>query len=223
MSVVEIGVVTFDCYGTLIDWEGGAGSFLYALALQKGASRLAPGRVLRDHWERIQFEIIQGEYRSYKAVLRQSLERWCREQGYTFDEADGDALVGAMRSWQPFPDTRPSLQRAHATGLKLVIVSNTDRDILEHSIRHLDVPFDLLVTAEDAGAYKPSETIFRHALHQIGEPPERVLHVAFGFEYDIRTARRLGMRTAWINRHAEPAPGPERPDYEWRDLWGLSN
>jgi 2-haloacid dehalogenase len=223
MSASVIRVATFDCYGTLIDWEGGAGSFLYALALQKGDSRPEPGRVLRKRWEQIQFEIVQGEYQDYKSVLHQSLERWCREQQYAFDDADGVGLVRAMRSWQPFPETHPALLRAHKAGLKLAIVSNTDRDILDHSVRHMDLPFDLLVTAEDAGAYKPTDTIFRHALRQVGEPPERILHVAFGFKYDIGTAQRLGMRTAWVNRQAESHPGPERPDFQWRDLWGLAD
>ncbi len=223
MQHESIRVVTFDCYGTLIDWEGGAGAFLYALALQKGEPRLEPGLALRQRWEAIQFELLRGEYRKYKLILGESLRRWCRERHYAFHEADGIGLIRSMRSWQPFPDTRPALLRVHQAGLRLAIISNTDRDIVEHSLRHLDLPFDKVVTAEDAGAYKPSQEIFRHALRQIAEPPERVLHVAFGFKYDIATAQRLGMRTAWVNRHADPTPGPERPDYEWRDLWALAD
>jgi 2-haloalkanoic acid dehalogenase type II len=127
-----------------------------------------------------------------------------------------------MRSWQPFPDTRPALLRAHAAGLRLVILSNTDADIMAHSLRQLDLPFDDVITAEDVGAYKPDGAGFEYLLARLDEPPERVLHVAFGFKYDIAPARRHGLRTAWVNRHAEAAPGPERPDYVWRDLWGLA-
>ena len=222
MTTTDVRVATFDCYGTLIDWEGGVATFLSALALKHGDQRLEPGRALRERWEAIQFDIIQGPYRPYKEVLADSLRAWTTERGYPWDAADGDALVRAMRSWQPFPDTRPALIQAHAAGLRLVIISNTDNDIIAHSLRHLEVPFDDVVTAEECRAYKPSPVNFEHALARIGEPPERVLHVAFGFKYDIGPAQRRGCRTAWVNRHAEPMPDAARPDHVWRDLWGLA-
>ncbi len=104
-----------------------------------------------------------------------------------------------------------------------MIISNTDRDIIEHMLRHLRVPFDQVVTAEDCRAYKPSLAVFEQALNRIGVEPSRILHVAFGFRYDNGPARRMGMRTAWVNRHVEPQPDSEElaPDYVWRDLWGL--
>jgi 2-haloalkanoic acid dehalogenase type II len=219
---MKITTATFDCYGTLVDWEGGAASFLYERALRARDPELVPGRELRDRWEAIQFELVQGEYRRYNEILAESLRRFSEERGWPYDEADGKALVRAIRSWQPFPDTRPALRRVRELGIRLVIVSNTDRDILEHSLRQLEVPFDDFVTAEDVGAYKPDDRVFAHALEKIGEPPENVLHVAFGFKYDIPPAARAGMRTAWVNRRAEPPPGEERFDFEWRDLWGLS-
>jgi 2-haloacid dehalogenase len=221
MSEQPIRVATFDCYGTLIDWEGGAAAFLYDLALRRGDPNPEPGWALCERWEAIQFGLVQGPYQPYKAILAESLERWCAERGYAWDDAEGAALVRAMRSWQPFPDTRPALARAKEAGLRLVIISNTDRDIIAHSLRHLELPFDDVVTAEDCGSYKPSPNNFERTLDRIGEPPDRVLHVAFGFKYDIGPAQRLGFRTAWVNRHAEPAPGSERPDHVWRDLWGL--
>ena len=218
----DVRVATFDCYGTLVDWEGGAGGFLYDLALRHGETSLEPGQTFRDRWEAIQFEVIQGPYRPYRDVLAESLRRWMEERGYPWRDQEGTALVRSMRSWQPFPDTRPALRQAKDAGLRLVIISNTDRDIIEHTLRHLDVPFDAIVTAEDCQAYKPASAPFEQALGRIGEPPQHVLHVAFGFKYDIGPAQALGCRTAWVNRHVEAAPGPERPDYEWRDLWGLA-
>jgi len=218
----EVEVATFDCYGTLVDWEGGLGNFLYDMALRKGADPLRPGRELRERWEAIQFEVISGEYRTYKEVLVTSLNRFAEERGWRLNEADGDSLARAMRSWQPFPDTRPALQRARSAGLRLVIVSNTDRDILRHTLRQLELRFDDIVCAEDCRAYKPSEVVFKKALEQIGVLPERILHVAFGFKYDIGPAKQAGMRTAWVNRHAEVRPGSEEPDHEWRDLWSLA-
>lgn len=216
-------IATFDCYGTLIDWEGGFGSFLYARALRAGEEEPAPGRELRVRFEAIQFELIQGEYRPYKEVLAETLRRFCDERGWPAPDAGEEAaVVRAMRSWQPFPDTRPALTRTRDAGLRLMIVSNTDRDIMAHSLRHLEVPFDIVQVAEDIGAYKPADVVFERALERIGEPPENVLHVAFGFKYDIGPAARAGMRTAWVNRHQEPAPGQDPFDHEWRDLWGLA-
>lgn len=215
-------VATFDCYGTLVDWEGGAASFLYQLALRNGDADPGPGQALRDRWETLQFELVDGPYRPYKAILAASLEAWCVERGYRYAPAEGEALVAAMRSWQPFPDTRPALRQARAAGLRLVIVSNTDRDIMAHTLRQLELPFDDVIVAEDCRAYKPADAVFEQALARIGAPPEDVLHVAFGFKYDIGPAQRHGMGTAWVNRHVEAAPGPEAPDFTWRDLWGLA-
>jgi FMN phosphatase YigB (HAD superfamily) len=78
-----------------------------------------------------------------------------------------------------------------------------------------------VTVAEDCRAYKPGDAPFQHALRHIGAAPEEILHVAFGFKYDLAAAQRHGMHTAWVNRHGEPAPGPERPDHEWKDLWPL--
>src|SRR3712207_222636 len=156
MPLDGIKVATFDCYGTLVDWEGGAGSFLYDLCLRHGEPDPPPGRELRERWEALQFEIIsQGEYRPYKQVLGDSLGAFMEEHDLAWDAEEGEALLRAMRSWQPFPDTVPALTRAREAGLRLVIVSNTDRDIIAHTLRHLEVPFDQVVTAEDVGAYKP--------------------------------------------------------------------
>ena len=222
MTSTDIRVATFDCYGTLIDWEGGLGTFLYQLALKHEGQPTDNGRAMRERWEAIQFGIIRGAYRPYKDVLAESLRSWMEERGYGWDAAEGDALVRSMRSWQPFPDTRPALEQARKGGLRLMILSNTDNDIIAHSLRHLEVPFDAVITAEDCGAYKPDVGNFERLLARIGVDPAQAIHVAFGFKYDIGPAQRLGMRTAWVNRHCEAAPGEERPDHTWRDLWGLA-
>ena len=213
---------TFDCYGTLVDWEGGLGTFLYDLGLRNGDAAPEPGRALRERWEEIQFELVRGAYRPYKEILGESLRLLCEERGWRFDDGEAEALVRSMRSWQPFPDTRPALAAAREAGLRLVIVSNTDRDIIEHTLRQLELEFDDVVTAEDCGAYKPSIEVFERALAQIGEPAGEVLHVAFGFKYDIGPAAEVGCETAWVNRRSEAAPGGARADHVWRDLWGLA-
>src|SRR5438874_327997 len=213
MDKSSLVACTFDCYGTLIDWEGGAGSFLYDRALQERDDDALNGRVLRERWEAIQFEVIQGRYRPYREVLGESLGRLAAERGWRYDEEEDDkAFARAMRSWQPFPDTAPALRRAHDSGLRLVIVTNTDRDIIEHSLRHIEAPIDDVVVAEDVRSYKPRLPHFERALEVIGAQAGQILHVAFGFKYDIGPAQELGFASAWVNRHAEPRPGPAVPD-----------
>lgn len=216
-------MATFDCYGTLIDWEGGVGSFLYGLARRHGNEDIGPARVLRERWEQLQFQRITGPYHRYADVLHDSLSEWAGERGYRWNTGDGDALVRAMESWQPFPDTVPALRRAKEAGIRLAIISNTDRAIMAHTLRHLEVEFDHVIVAEDCGAYKPSTEPFDHALSQVGAAREEVLHVAFGFKYDIGPAQALGLRTAWVNRKRDPRPGAEKPDFEWDSLWPLAS
>jgi 2-haloalkanoic acid dehalogenase type II len=155
-------------------------------------------------------------------VLADSLAEWCGERGYRFNEHEAEQLARSMESWQPFPDTVPALRAAKEAGLRLWILSNTDRAIIEHSLRHLEVEFDGVTVAGDCRAYKPSTVPFEHALREIDLPREAILHVAFGFKYDISPAQQLGLRTAWVNRKQEQAPGAERPDHEWNDLWPLA-
>jgi 2-haloacid dehalogenase len=222
MDASSLACATFDCYGTLIDWEGGLGTFLYDYALRQRDASAVNGRELRERWETIQFGVIQGEYRRYADVLAESLRLLAEERGWAYSDEDGKALTRSMRSWQPFPDTAPALRRAHDAGLKLIIVSNTDRDILEHSLRHIEAPIDGVVSADDVRSYKPARPHFERALEVADVPADQILHVAFGFKYDIGPAQELGFRSAWVNRRGDPRPGPAVPDLEWRDLWGLA-
>jgi 2-haloacid dehalogenase len=220
---VRFEVATFDCYGTLIDWEGGLGTFLYDLLLRLGESSPPPGRQLRERWEEIQFELVQGEYKDYSTVLSLSLARFLRERDQPYNEHDGQALEQLMGSWQPFPETVPALRRAKAAGLELAILSNTDRGIIRQTLDQLDgVEFDEVVVAEDVRAYKPSPENFQALSDRLGRRRDRVLHVAFGFKYDIGPAQAAGYHAAWVNRHREQPPDGAAPDYEWSDLWGLA-
>jgi 2-haloalkanoic acid dehalogenase type II len=155
-------------------------------------------------------------------VLADSLAELAGEYGWRWNRRDGEALVRSMESWQPFPDTVPALRAAREAGIGLWIISNCDRAIIEHSLRHMDVEFEGVTVAEDCRAYKPSREPFEHALREIDVPPDQILHVAFGFKYDIAPAQELELRTAWVNRHRDPPPGDARPDHEWTDLWPLA-
>lgn len=222
MSAGQIEVVTFDCYNTLVDARGGGAVYLYNLARRNGERNLQPGWKIRDRWEAIQFELLQGEFMPYREVVAKSIRAWVDENGYEWEDKIVDDLVGIMAAYQPFPDTRPALRQVQERGLKLVIISNVDRDIIEHTVRQIDIPFDDVITSEDARAYKPSDMVFDYAKERIGVAPEKVLHVAFGFKYDLAAAQHAGWGTAWINRHNEPKPEGPDPDYIWRDLWGLA-
>jgi 2-haloacid dehalogenase len=217
-----IACVTFDCYGTLVDWEGGMASFLYALAQRSGDESPPSGDTLRREWEAIQFETIQGPYKPYKQVLAESLRAWCETRGYAYNDAYDGAVVASMRAFQPFHDTVPALKRVQEAGLQLAIMSNTDHDIICHSLNHLGIEFDEVITAEDCKAYKPASTFFEQSLERLETPAGEMLHVAFGFKYDIAQAQQFGWKTAWVNRNAETLTGDVKPDHIWRDLWGLA-
>lgn len=218
----ELKVATFDCYGTLVDSEGGLGAFLYDLARRKGDADAEPGHELRRRWEQIQFELVQGEYRSHRDVLEDALRTWVGERGYRWNVQEAEALERAIQSWQPFPDAVGALARAQAAGLELAIVSNTDRYIMEETLRQLrPLEFQAVVVAEDAHAYKPDARPFRRVLQVLGLRPEEILHVAGDLEYDIAPAAGLGFRTAWVNRYHQPHVGEGSFDHEWDSLWGL--
>lgn len=218
----RVSVVTFDCFNTLVDARGGGSVFLYQLARQHGVEYPEPGWKLRDRWEALQFDLLHGEFIPYREVLAHSYRQWVEEYGLTWNDEMGEELACLMEAYQPFPDTRPALRTLRDAGYKLVIISNVDHDIIDHTVRQIDIPFDDVITSGDAQAYKPSDAVFDYARARIGVPDEQVLHAAFGFKYDLAAARRAGWSTAWINRHNEPKPEGPDPDFIWRDLWGLS-
>lgn len=184
--------LTLDCYGTLIDWESGIRSFFQRF----GAS---PEK-LPAEWEEIQFRMIRGPYRPYREIMARSLEETLLRHGLPYDPQDGAQFAEALTQWTPFPDTNPALEKLRARGFKLGIISNIDNDLLERTVRHFSVPFDLLVTAEQSRAYKPDAASFRLALSRIARPPACVTHVAFGDRYDLGTARACGMPVVFVNR-----------------------
>lgn len=216
-------MATFDCYGTLVDSEGGLGAFLYDLARRCGDPDPGPGRELSRRWQEIEFELVQGPYRNYRDLLEDALRTWAAERGYRWNVAEAEALERAMQSWQPFPDALPALERARAAGLTFAIVSNTDRYIMEETLRQLlPLEFGAVVVAEDSHAYKPDVRPFRQVMRALAARPEEVLHVACDLSYDIAPAAGLGFRTAWLNRGHEGAAGAVPFDHEWDSLWGLA-
>ena len=205
-------VATFDCYGTLVDWEGGAAAFLYDLARRNGDADPEPGLELRERWEEIQFEDIQKDYRTYHEVLREATARVGRRARLPLEREGerGHRARDAELAAVPRHDPRPAAREEG--GLRLVIISNTDRHIMEHTLRQLaPLEFDAVVVAEDVRAYKPDTSNFLQALQACGEKPEQILHVAFGFKYDIAPAQEVGCRPPGSTATASRAPGDVSP------------
>ena len=168
----------------------------------------------------IEGELIKPPYRSYKAVLAGVVEGFGRRFGFPVGAAERALLVASLPSWRPFPDTAEAL-RALGARYKLAIVSNIDNDLFAASVRHLQVPFDQVVTAEQVGSYKPDVPIFAEAVRRLAADPGAIAHVAEGVA-EIPTARRLGCVTVWARRHGRSARLlTEAPDLEVPDLRSL--
>ena len=200
---------TFDCYGTLIDWNGGIRA---ELARVFGEER-ADEQLRRYH--ELEPELEADGRRSYREVMTEAMRRLGAPAGKEFGLAD------SLPGWQPFPEARTSLDEARRRGWKLAILSNTDADYLAASKQLLGVPFAESVVASEIGSYKPALGHWREFTARTGADPGRHVHVGASLFHDIAPARRLGLPTVWINRLAE-RPGPE-PDAELPDLNGLAD
>jgi 2-haloacid dehalogenase len=199
---------TFDCYGTLIDWNGGIGRELERLF---GAAR--GGELLHTYHElepQIQREDPSRSYREVMAVVLARLGAPAGEQ---------DALARSLPEWEPFPEVPAALEEARAGGWRLAVLSNTDRDLLDASLARLGVEFDLTVVASEIGSYKPGPAHWDEFLARSGSDRERQVHVAASLFHDIAPASALGLKTIWINRLGEEAE--PQPHLELRSLAGL--
>jgi 2-haloalkanoic acid dehalogenase type II len=212
-------VISFDCYGTLVDWEAGITNFLAHTFKERGVMADVDG-VLRAR-EDIEFELIQGAYRSYRDILSLSLREAFYRFSIPYSDVDGEQLAQSVPKWPAFAETRPALERL-AKKSRLVIISNIDNDIIEKTRTNIGVNFRLTVTAQDAQAYKPSTKPFELALRKLGCSPTEILHVSSGFRYDMPPAHRLGFRTAWVNRKHEEKPKGHQSDYEFESLTELA-
>jgi 2-haloalkanoic acid dehalogenase type II len=212
-------VITFDCYGTLIDWEGGiAGAFAAAVAAH--GETLDVGRVLAAY-ERIEPTVEAERYRSYREVLTESARRVAREIGWALPESSAGFLAESLPSWRPFSDTNPALERLARAGFQLGILSNVDDDLLAGTRRHFTVPFDLIVTAQQVRSYKPADPHFVAARGRIGG--KRWLHAAQSHFHDVVPCQRLGIPVAWVNRKSQALREGQRPDRELRTLTDLAD
>ncbi len=207
---------TFDCYGTLVDWNGGIGTELERLF---GVEQR--GRLLERYHElerEIQAETPEA---SYRRVLTLALERLSREEGIALPDGEADALARSLPDWPVFGDVRPGLERARSRGWKLAILSNTDRDLVEASMSSIGVPFELAVVAGEIGSYKPAHRHWEVFCETMSADPDRHVHVAQSLYHDIAPASELGLPSIWINRRGEP--DDPRATRTLADLAGLAD
>jgi 2-haloalkanoic acid dehalogenase type II len=197
--------VTFDCYGTLIDWNGGIRA---ELARVFGDER-ADEQLERYH--ELEPELEADGKSSYREVLTEAMK------GLGAPAGEEDALARSLPQWQPFSEVQEALAEATERGWKLAILSNTDRDYIEASMERLGVPFELAIVASEIGSYKPGHGHWRAFQERIGRAPD--VHVAASLFHDIAPANELGLPSVWINRLGE-TPGP-KPTKEQPDLAGL--
>jgi len=211
----SISCLTFDCYGTLVDWESGIKSELKDILYEKG-SRVNVDELYKTR-EDLEFDLIQSDYRSYREILALSLKEAFSQHRIPYSNTDGARLVESVSRWPVFQDTKPTLERL-AKKYRMSIISNVDNDIIGKTRDRIGVRFDVIVTAEDAHAYKPSIRPFQIALQRLGSKAAQVLHVSSGFRYDVPPAHELGFRTAWINRKKEKMPSGLKPDLQFSSL-----
>lgn len=202
-------VLTFDCYGTLIDWERG---ILDAFEPVLGRHGIAlDGETLLGLFADLESQIQEGPFVRYREVLREVMRLTGAVLGFEPLPGEVDALADSLPSWRPFPDTIPAL-RELKNRFRLGVISNIDRDLFSHTARRLDVEFDWVVTADRVGSYKPARANFDYALEAMNVPRTSIVHVAQSIYHDIVPASQLGIATVWVNRRAgKRGSGATRP------------
>src|SRR5437588_3337609 len=217
--------LTFDCYGTMIDWEKGIFSALRPILEAHG--KTIDDFALLKLYSELELKAEQGEFRKYREVLQSVVAGFGEQLGFKPSEEEIRSLPGSLPQWPPFPDTVAALKRLQ-TRYKLAVISNIDDDLFAGSEPKLQAQFDHVITAEQARSYKPSHNNFRLALKRLGLAPDHVLHVGQSLYHDVTPAKSLGIATVWENRPS-PRPGAGaartadgKPDLEVSDLATLA-
>ena len=225
MNFAPFTVLTFDCYGTLIDWEAGILSGLRGVLDPRGIH--PPNDELLGLFAETEAPIQYGEFRSYRNVLDLTMDALARRLGFTPTERERTAISASLPLWRPFPDTVAALARLK-TRYSLGVISNVDDDLFAASAVQLGVAFDWVVTAQQVQSYKPSTNNFLRALERIGRPRSEILHCAQSLFHDVGPARTLGLATVWVDRRAGKAgtgatpPAAVEPDLTVADLATLA-
>jgi 2-haloacid dehalogenase len=198
-------VLTFDCYGTLVNWEAGILSALHRILSAHGKS-IDDATLLKLYGD-FELRSEQGAFRPYREVLESVVRQFATEFRFTASPEEVRSLPDSLSTWKPWPDTVTALRQLKAR-FRLAILSNVDDDLFAATRPQLDVDFDEVITAQQAQAYKPSLKLFELALSRIHAPAHRVLHVGQSIYHDVVPAQLLGLTTVWVNRpSARPGVG----------------
>jgi len=216
MSAFRPKYITFDCYGTLTNFQ-----------MAQMARKLFPGRVAPADMEGFvesfrgyRLDEVLGDWKPYKEVVRNAVERTCKRWNVEFREADGEEIYEAVPTWGPHPDVTEPLTRIGGE-IPLVILSNADNSQIHQNVKRLGAPFAHVFTAEDANAYKPRLQAFEYMLDQLGCGPEDCMHVSSSFRYDQMSAYDLGFGArVWVARGHEPEC-PRYATHVIKDIGGL--
>ncbi|SRR6266478_1007379 len=222
----QFRVITFDCYGTLVDWETGILNAL-RLVLSAHGTMLDNAEILRLYGD-LEANAEGSEYRPYREVLKDVVRGFGERLGFSAMTGEQQSLPDSIATWKPFPDTVPSLRRLKAK-FKLGIISNVDDDLFSATASHLEIDFDYVTTAGQARAYKPSLEIFRLAQKNMNTLSKRWLHAGQSLHHDVVPAKALGISNVWVNRPSErPGAGAGKsasaePDVEVHSLAELAD
>jgi 2-haloalkanoic acid dehalogenase type II len=207
-------VITFDCYGTLIDWERGFTDAFVREGLTDERERVI------DLYHAVEPEIESETWMPYREVLREVALRVSANLGRAIDPARASFLPDSLPSWPVFPDTNAALERLAGAGIRLGILSNVDDDLFARTAEQFAVKFDLVITAAQVRSYKPAHAHFIEARRRIGDA--RWLHAAQSHFHDVVPARALGIEVAWVNRKHEQPARAILPDHEVPDMAELA-
>ncbi len=204
-AMLDLGgfkVLTFDCYGTLIDWETGIFSALRPILAAHGKS--ITDSALLELYSDLEVEAERGEFQSYREVLQSVVRGFGQRLGFTPTTAEIRSLPQSLATWRPFRDTVPALLELKKR-YQLAVISNVDDDLFASTAPQLKVSFNHVITAGQARCYKPCLEIFKMAVTRIGVPPAHMLHIGQSIYHDVIPAKSLGISTVWVNR---PSPRP---------------
>ncbi len=216
MDFSRFSTISFDCYGTLIEWEAGILPIVRTLLEHHNCPQ--PDATILELYGEFEAEAESGSYQSYRKVLESVVEQFGKRLCFQPKASELRLLHESVPSWPPFPDTTSALQ-ALEKRYKLAIISNIDDELFACTRRHLGVEFDTVITAQHAQSYKPSLNNFRLALDRLEVEPDRLLHVGQSIYHDILPAQSLGITAVWVNRRsARPGVGAVRPAVSKPDL-----
>lgn len=211
----RIELITFDCYGTLVDWESGLRAAIKEVSGHDSAA-------LYEAYMEAEVEIESGPYRPYREVQAETLRRIAVRLEFDLPQSAADVLACTLPTWPVWPDTNPALKRLKER-YRIGVLSNIDHDLFAHTAGNLAVEIDVLVTAEDVRSYKPAHMHFLRVLADMGGDPETVLHVAQSLFHDCVPATQLGIPNVWINRRNETNETDAQPIAVFEDLSGLAD